>query len=219
MQVKVCTIEFKFPRWLKRAFVFAVVPAALVLGVVAVVCAASVPSLPQFADAETLSAAKLNGNFETLRVAINSIDGSQITTGTIDASRIPKVAQATAADTCTSAISASNATNCSNAVPGSALATAQAKTLQIQKVIGPQTTVAPGTIGFSTISCPSGYIASSISCTDNTQAPPMVLNTAAVSATVTESPQVGTCGYYYNNTNSSQMFTGYVTCLAFQATP
>jgi hypothetical protein len=85
----------------------------------------------------------------------------------------------------------------------------------VVKVIGPQVTVAPGAWQWSTVNCPSGYIASGVSCADNTQStPPMILNTAAVSSTITDTPQVGNCAFYNSNTTVSQKFTAYVTCVA-----
>jgi hypothetical protein len=81
MQIKVYTIEFKLPRWLKRALLFAGIPLAVLLGVGAAVRAAvTFPvaiAVTQFADTEVLSAKKLNDNLANLSVlqdAVNALN-------------------------------------------------------------------------------------------------------------------------------------------------
>lgn len=78
MQIKVYTIDVRFPRWLKRALVFGAIPAAVLLGTVHYLRAdVTVPNA--FADGDTLSAARLNENFTALQTAMNSLAGTVAT--------------------------------------------------------------------------------------------------------------------------------------------
>jgi hypothetical protein len=76
MQIKVYTIEVKLPRWLKRVLVFAGIPAVVLLGVaVAVRAQSTLPvSVQPFGPTETLSALKMNTNFDILVGGINSLN-------------------------------------------------------------------------------------------------------------------------------------------------
>jgi hypothetical protein len=76
MQIKVYTIELKFPRWLKRVLVYAGIPAVVLLGVGVVVRAQSTlpVSVQSFGQTETLSATKMNTNFDNLVSGINSLN-------------------------------------------------------------------------------------------------------------------------------------------------
>jgi hypothetical protein len=76
MQIKVYTIEFKLPRWVKRTLLFAGIPLAVLLGVGAAVRAAvTFPvAVSSFAESETLSATKLNTNLTTLQDGVNSLN-------------------------------------------------------------------------------------------------------------------------------------------------
>jgi hypothetical protein len=77
MQIKVYTVDFEFPRWLKRSLLFAGIPIAILLGVGAAVKAAgalSNVSIVSFASGETLSADKMNANFGNLVTGINNLN-------------------------------------------------------------------------------------------------------------------------------------------------
>jgi len=88
MQMKVYTIDIQLPRWLKRASVFGIVPAAALLGVVHYLRAdVTVPN--SFSDGDTLSAKKVNDNFNALSTGINTLAATvptmQVPPGTIAA--------------------------------------------------------------------------------------------------------------------------------------
>ena len=78
MQIKVYTIEFKLPRWVKRTLLFAGIPIAVLLGVGAAVrAAATFPvAVTTFSVDEILSADKLNTNLTTLRDGVNALNTS-----------------------------------------------------------------------------------------------------------------------------------------------
>jgi hypothetical protein len=226
MKLKVYSIEFALPRWLKRTLVVSALSALVLIVVGVAVRAAGVPTLTTFSPGEMLSSAAVNANFKALQDAVNapvSIGAAQLGSGALPSGVTLTPSQIAAGSLpsgvlVASATNATNATNCMNAAPGGGIATGLARALQVQKIIGPQMTVNPGTAAVSEVACPAGYIAVGVACADNTQSPPMILNTAATSATVTESPQKGIC-MFYNNTTAAQKFTAVVTCLAFQATP
>lgn len=78
MQIKVYAIDVHAPRWLKRAVIFGAIPAAVLLGTIHYLRAdVAVPN--SFSDGETLSALKLNANFNALKDGINSL-GATVTT-------------------------------------------------------------------------------------------------------------------------------------------
>jgi microcystin-dependent protein len=89
MQVKVYTIDVRFPRWLKRAIVFSAIPTAVLLGAVHYLRAdATVPNT--FADGDTLSAAKMNASFNALQSGINTLSATVATLqGSIGADSVP----------------------------------------------------------------------------------------------------------------------------------
>ena len=74
MRIKVYVVDFDPPRWAKKLGAYVILPAAIIGGASAVVWA-DVQPLPQFVATTKLKADDLNTNFETLRVAINDVDG------------------------------------------------------------------------------------------------------------------------------------------------
>jgi microcystin-dependent protein len=89
MQIKVYTIDVRFPPWLKRALVFGAIPAAVLLGTVHYLRAdVTVPNT--FADGETLSAAKMNANFNSMKTGLDAL-ATTVTTlqGTVSSSAVP----------------------------------------------------------------------------------------------------------------------------------
>jgi hypothetical protein len=81
MQIKVYTIEFKLPRWVKRTLLFAGIPLVVLLGVGAAVRAAvTFPvavDVTKFENTEVLSADKLNKNLDNLTLlqdAVNALN-------------------------------------------------------------------------------------------------------------------------------------------------
>ena len=88
MQIKIYTVDFRLPRWLKRTLIFAGVAAAILVGVSASIRAATPVAVTTYADGETLSAAKLNTNLanlkqgiDDLQTALSGVQG-QLTSGT-----------------------------------------------------------------------------------------------------------------------------------------
>jgi hypothetical protein len=136
MKINVYTIEFNFPRWLKRGLVYGVLPAALLLGVGAVVRAATVPTLVSFTNGDTLSAANINSNFSNLRDTINTltIAPTQITAGALPANvtvaNAAAATTATSATNCTSCTSATSAASCTTCSAASGTLATQISALQ-----------------------------------------------------------------------------------------
>lgn len=86
MKVKVYTVEFQTPCWVKRVLAFVLLPAAVVMAIHAGVRAAGVPTLVTFKAGDTLSSSSINANFKALQDAINaplSVSPSQITAGAL----------------------------------------------------------------------------------------------------------------------------------------
>jgi microcystin-dependent protein len=84
MQIKVYTIDVHFPRWLKRALVFGAIPAAVLLGTVHYLRAdVTVPNI--FSNGDTLSASRLNANFDALKTGIDAVATKAVPPGTIAA--------------------------------------------------------------------------------------------------------------------------------------
>jgi hypothetical protein len=73
VQIKVYVIDVKVPRWARSLAIYGGIPAALMLGLSAVV-RADVTLPHTFVANETLTAASLNANFQALRDAINESD-------------------------------------------------------------------------------------------------------------------------------------------------
>jgi hypothetical protein len=72
MKIKVYVIDLEMPRWAKRALVVGGAFAAVLVGATALVRADTVSAPNTFTDGETLSAEKMNANFNALRDAINN---------------------------------------------------------------------------------------------------------------------------------------------------
>jgi hypothetical protein len=72
MKIKVYVIDLEMPRWAKRALVVGGAFAAVLVGATALVHADTVSVPNTFTDGETLSADKMNANFNALRDAINN---------------------------------------------------------------------------------------------------------------------------------------------------
>ena len=72
MKIKVYVIDLEMPRWAKRALVVGGAFAAVLVGATALVHADTVSVPNTFQDGETLSADKMNANFNALRDAINN---------------------------------------------------------------------------------------------------------------------------------------------------
>ena len=72
MKIKVYVIDLEMPRWAKRALVVGGAFAAVLVGATALVRADTVSAPNTFTDGETLSADKMNANFNALRDAINN---------------------------------------------------------------------------------------------------------------------------------------------------
>ena len=89
MQIRIYTIDVPFPRWLKRACVFGVFPAVILLGLTHYL-RADVTLPNTFKDGDTLSAKSINDNFATVATGINTL-GATVTTlqGTVAGNTTP----------------------------------------------------------------------------------------------------------------------------------
>jgi hypothetical protein len=90
MKIKVYVVDVKMPRWLRRAFVFAGVP-AVILGLGALVYAALPAPVPTFTDGTVLSAAPLT----SLGTDITNLD-TRLAAVEASISSIPKITEWTA---------------------------------------------------------------------------------------------------------------------------
>ena len=131
MKIKVYTIEFKTPRWLKRTFAFVVVPGIVLLGVGAIVRAAGVPTLTSFSPGDSLSSANINANFKALQDVVNGTDGATV----VNAVNATNAATATSSASATSASSLS----CSGCVRTAQLATGAISLGRIRIAVGSTT--------------------------------------------------------------------------------
>jgi hypothetical protein len=76
MKVKVYTIDFELPRWLKRGVLYVGIPLMALAGAAAVVRAATgfpIPIVDDYKDGDKLTAAGLNTKFNDLRTAANTL--------------------------------------------------------------------------------------------------------------------------------------------------
>ncbi len=79
MKIKVYTIEFKTPRWLRNALTFVVVPGMILLGVGAAVRAAGLSSpLKTFVTRTPISSGDLTSNFTALQNVVNGVSGAAV---------------------------------------------------------------------------------------------------------------------------------------------
>jgi hypothetical protein len=95
MQINVYTIDFKLPRWLKRALIFAGIP-GLVLGIGAVVWATVAVDTSAISASNVISATTIKSNFDNLKAAV---DGLQTTVGQIPRMVIPFAGPTTSSTT------------------------------------------------------------------------------------------------------------------------
>lgn len=100
MKIKVYTIDFKIPRWLKQLFIFAIIPTVGLFFIGRLVEAAGIVKT-DFKEGDLLSAKEINDNFKSILEVLNapvSINPSQILSGTLPAS--VTVANASQCKTC-----------------------------------------------------------------------------------------------------------------------
>ena len=97
MKIKVYTVEFKTPRWLKKTLAYGVVPAALLFGVGTAVRAAGTWTPRTFAQSSPISSSAMNSNFSEIAAYINGPNPVALATSATSATTAGSAAAATGA--------------------------------------------------------------------------------------------------------------------------